>query len=490
MKVISGYVRETGDAEPAANVNVTVRDEATGIAIAPGGMWMGGANPVVTDATGFFSWSSELSPGPVKVEADINAGEVIKIRSGQEMMQAGDMFISDMEVISQLFSDGVYPDIDSSFAPSVVTGQMKITIGTGAANMRGRLLQTHTPRTIDINPNATLTTRLDSVVLEQHVGGDMSGRQNIAVIPGSVNNTLPVINQDADVLQLPVATATIPLGATTPTVAPAVTFSTPRDIVIDNDFLLVRHLSPELKTYIANAFPGVVIEDSGGVVGTFKTINFRNGLAATAVGGEATIDIPTDGISAAMIAPGAVGSSELADGSVTAAKIGAGAVGSSEILDGAVGTLELAANSITETKLHSTLKRNRVEWNGGSYGDLGEWSSGDWRGLNNTLITLAPGSWIILCIATFNLHNHGSTPGYIDCRIGGSGAGGIQGANDFTSSRQYMLPGASNCAPVVSLVEVSHTSDKTYYAETMVRHAAGNPIRMLGGVLHMIGIMR
>lgn len=51
-----------------------------------------------------------------------------------------------------------------------------------------------------------------------------------------------------------------------------------------------------------------------------------------------------------VIAPGSIGTTELADDSVTVAKIAANAVGASEIIDGSVGTTELGALSVTQAK--------------------------------------------------------------------------------------------------------------------------------------------
>ena len=61
--------------------------------------------------------------------------------------------------------------------------------------------------------------------------------------------------------------------------------------------------------------------------------------------------IDNDAVTAAKIAAGAVGESELATDAVTSAKIAADAVGSSEIASGAVGEAELATDAVTGAKI-------------------------------------------------------------------------------------------------------------------------------------------
>jgi hypothetical protein len=96
MKLVSGYVRskQDGSGIPGVNVSVTF-DDNMNQAVPAGGVYMADANPVVTDINGYFEWGSELSPGPIKLIADIPDGAEIKIRSGKETMQVGDVFLSD-----------------------------------------------------------------------------------------------------------------------------------------------------------------------------------------------------------------------------------------------------------------------------------------------------------------------------------------------------------------------------------------------------------
>lgn len=60
-----------------------------------------------------------------------------------------------------------------------------------------------------------------------------------------------------------------------------------------------------------------------------------------------TLRTPLPGsVTAARLAPGAVGSRALSDGSVGMADLGANAVGGAQIADGAVGAMDLGANSV------------------------------------------------------------------------------------------------------------------------------------------------
>lgn len=82
-------------------------------------------------------------------------------------------------------------------------------------------------------------------------------------------------------------------------------------------------------------------DPSWGQVGT-------NGIADDAI---TAAKIATGAVGATEIADGSVGTSELANDSVTAAKIATGAVGADEIATGAVGTDELADSAVTSAKI-------------------------------------------------------------------------------------------------------------------------------------------
>lgn len=358
-KRVSGYVRSKEDGSGIPGINVLILDETNSQAIPAGGVYGADANPVVTDVNGYFEWESELSPGPLKVEADIPAGAEVKIRSGRETMQVGDVFLSDLSDMLKHWSFGVVKEdlVVDPLKVTPVTGQRQVRVKAGLANMRGYVYRLDADRIIDIDANATLTNRIDLVVLEQHVGGDTKGRQGLTVIPGTVNGVAPSTNADPDVFQFPVGTVTVPLNATSVTVADSRIFSAPVNLAIpDNSVgspqivdgsIGLDDLSTSTKTYIDNAFPGITAYDYLNSVSTpitnvsnptntaYKRLYFAGPTQASAgSAGNLVLGLRTKGITTGY----------LDDDSVTGAKIADNAVNSEHYVDRSVDAAHINSN--------------------------------------------------------------------------------------------------------------------------------------------------
>ena len=125
MHELSGYVVHptTGAAIPGATV--TIIDEVTGSPVEVGGVTGGSSNPTSTDGNGYFSWTCELSPGPVQARAT-NGGEV-KISSGKELRQVGSYYSGDIPVIIQSLSAGVIHGILEDFLGILLVLQKAIS---------------------------------------------------------------------------------------------------------------------------------------------------------------------------------------------------------------------------------------------------------------------------------------------------------------------------------------------------------------------------
>lgn len=213
-KRIAGFFRTVPAGLPIAGVSVTMRHESSGVAVATGGMWNVPTNPVVTDANGYFEFTTELSPGPITVDG--TSGSEAKKRSGKELMQAGEAYIADIPLYGKLVSNGVVSGYLNGLSAST-SGTRGVVIATGAHIVEGFIWSIDTTRTLTHDPEAVFTERWDLIVVEQHVGGTFKGRQNLAIVKGVANQTDPTINTDPNIKQVVIHRAKVPNGATTVT---------------------------------------------------------------------------------------------------------------------------------------------------------------------------------------------------------------------------------------------------------------------------------
>lgn len=486
MKYIEGYVRQHPNGGPLANIPVTVRDEALGGAIPVGGMWMASANPINTDANGFFSWSCELSPGPVRVEADVASGTELKVRSGKEVMQAGDIFISDVGQILLMFSPGVFRGVKNGFAVTAVTGQLQVTVATGAANALGRFLSTDTTRTLTIDPNTTLATRYDLVVLEQHVGGTYKGRQNIAVLKGTVDATVPTTNTNPDIHQIPISRVTIAQNATSVTVLDQRVYASPTSLGAAS--VDMPSLAPDVISYINSIYPGVdVRKDLAAVRADTKILNVGFGLNATAGGaGVANIVLNAglddiNGVNLAKyITPNTASAALMNDGT------------------------EWVSSRINMNHIENTIISNPQE------GHVMTWTSGAWRNaafaagsdlqhtdtnfgslgtltgtakLGQAAVTLNAGRTYLLETQThFSARGTGGS-GTFNVWLQGNGTpqGGDQSLREFQTvggvPRMIVLTGRRKVTPAVQT---------SYTAEAWVQHISGDYTDVRSGTVYIV----
>jgi hypothetical protein len=210
-KKIQGYIRDIPNGTALPNIPVTIKSDVDGSTIAVGGMWMGSANPVNTDpSTGLFTWTCELSPGPLRIDADLGGG-AHKVRSGREVMQSAELYLSDLPTFYNVFTNGVVGILGSTL--TTTSAGLNLTVQPGAAILKGMMWQTLTNRVVGVGANGTVAERWDLLVLEQHVGGTQIGRQNLALVPGVANQTDPTINTDPNIFQYPIYRVKIANGA-------------------------------------------------------------------------------------------------------------------------------------------------------------------------------------------------------------------------------------------------------------------------------------
>lgn len=213
VKEISGYVRDRFTGNPAVGAAVVVKDAASGVAIPTGGSYVASTNPMAADGDGFFRWFCDFNPGLLSVEAA--NGDEVRIRTGNELMQKGEMFDSDLSLMLQSFTSGIIVDLYDEFEVFEVSGQRRIRLSTGVANMLGRLISmSQGDLEADLDANPSLVVRHDLVVLQQHIGGSTPGRQGWRIVKGVTSATDPLYNQDPNIFELALARAKIPQNAT------------------------------------------------------------------------------------------------------------------------------------------------------------------------------------------------------------------------------------------------------------------------------------
>lgn len=263
MKEIIGYVRSIPGGEGIANVPVSIRLKKDGTLVAPGGMEQASANPIMTDANGRFSWSCELSPGIVKVEAAIDSTAEMKVRVGDEIMQADDMFISDMSTIGQMFTNGIIEGVDGNFAVTPVVGSLQVAVAAGAINMYGHIFRTHTVRNLTVDANPEFATRIDTVYVTHYHSGADKGKQIIGIAKGIANNTPAAVPTVAGTWSLAIARVTVPLGATSVTTTMVGPTAAPTSTKINNDSILLQHLAPEVEDQLLNSTFSIINPTTG-----------------------------------------------------------------------------------------------------------------------------------------------------------------------------------------------------------------------------------
>lgn len=199
MKSIQGYVRDNPGGVALSGKSVALKYVSSGTNVTTGGEVGLATNPVTSDSNGKFSFTMDLSPGPVYVEADLGGGNK-RVRFGAEVMQAGSGFISDLPTILRTFTTGVINGVGAAFSASASGVDRTITISDGYANIRGILFgwDDGTTKTETGSAYAGAGTRYDYLVLRQYHAGADQGKQQVLIIEGT-NVTDPVVtNSEVD----------------------------------------------------------------------------------------------------------------------------------------------------------------------------------------------------------------------------------------------------------------------------------------------------
>jgi hypothetical protein len=181
-KKISGYVRVEDNQDPVVGASVTVYYEGNGQVVPTGGVAHADANPVSTNSSGYFEWTTDLDPGPVYIESEVG-GVLSRVRSGREIMQAGSMWVSDLGYLATDYSNGFFPDDVPVVTASASSNEVTVQPFSGV--LAGRRVGITQPVTITLDPNPSLAVRKTMLGITQEAVGTAIGRQNIELSYGT-----------------------------------------------------------------------------------------------------------------------------------------------------------------------------------------------------------------------------------------------------------------------------------------------------------------
>lgn len=338
MKVVQGYIRNIPNGTGVSGVSVNILDDVAGTPIPSGGMIKADASPQTTNGSGFFRWTAELSPGPIRVQADIVPGSDVRIRSGQEMMQAGDIFVSDTPVFMRAFTNGVFKSYLNALAVTASGVSRLVTVNTGAAFLGTGVWEIVTTRDVAVPANTTLASRQDLLVLRQYVAGTYHGKQDLVLVGGTVNAVDPTINTDPNILEFPIARVTTAQNAATSTVT---------DLRVYAGVAAVADGSINYQALSSSAIATIseLVFDS---IGSSLIAAAGLNKVVDDAGNTTTLSIPNLGVVTAMLADQGVTAAKIANGTITAAQIAALTITAAQIANGTITNNKLAAGAIPD----------------------------------------------------------------------------------------------------------------------------------------------
>lgn len=373
-------IRETPAGTPANNVDVEVA-----LASNP-------ASPlttITTNADGLATYEVDGNPGPLVLDGTI--GGKTKLRDGRTQDQMGTFFPEDLVYILRTLGNGVikgYSDPDTAandMALSPGTGR-KINVGTGAIILDGRVYRCTATTALDIDANATGSTRYDRVVARLTRDGQTEeGKFELAVLTGTTDSAGPSLTKSSATMEYSLGKIQVVNGAAS---------------FVSGDITDERYSTTLYQAYVQlnpNAFltqaaswtNGDLLYVSGGTV-TRLPIGSANQILKVSSGvptwstvaltlvvqaGDSTVDAAVStldfsstqfdvtsspsGEANISIKAGGVGATELASGAVTDAKVASG-IDATKIGNGDVTNTELSYLANVTSDVQTQL--NNIEW--------------------------------------------------------------------------------------------------------------------------------
>jgi hypothetical protein len=258
---------------------------------------------VTTDIDGWYAYAQDGNPGPIYIDWDVSG--VTHLQYSAITGPSGPVDIAGLPHALRAWSNGYITGVGDELAISATGSAMAVAIGSGAALVQGILYDQGASKNLLIDAAHATLPRVDRIVVRvvpAGAGADIEGKSTLAVVKGTA-----VAGADAAVgVGLPALTQTTALWE--------------------------------------EEIGRVQVDAAVPVIASNKVVR-----SASAVGPRG---LPNDIVTAAAIAAGAVGTSELADEAVTNAKIKAKSIWAQERLaDGSIGPSLLENNAVTTAKI-------------------------------------------------------------------------------------------------------------------------------------------
>lgn len=272
----------------------------------------------VTTTDGWYTYQVDGNPGPFSVEwvyGGVTHRSYSKITGPSAATD-----IAGLPVVLQAFKSGIIGGVGANLAVTATGSGMNVTVGSGAALVKGVLYDRYTSATVAVAASHATLGRLDYIVIRvvpQGSGENIEGKSELVVITGTPATTpaLPALTQTTSLYEFAIGYVTVDAAVTT--------------------------IASNKVAYSSTSLVGATPPSFG--------VNSSH--------------LDSNSVTAFAIAADAVGASELADNSVASANIINGTIAATDLASDAVYIATYREPGGTAFIGHA----NRLDFEGGLY---------------------------------------------------------------------------------------------------------------------------
>jgi len=265
----------------------------------------------VTTTDGWYTYEMDGSPGPLYVQwtyAGVTHTSHSKITGPSAATDVGNVAL-----YMQAFTNGIISGAGANLALTATGAAMNVTVGAGAALVRGILYDRLASSTVPIAAAHATLGRLDYVVVRvvpRGAGENIEGKAELVVITGTPSATpaLPALTQTAALYEFAIGY-----------------------VVVD---AAVATIASNKVVYFSTSFVG----------------------ATPSAGSVTTSSMAANSVTSAAIVNGTITGADIAANTITSSNILDGTILAVDLADGAVTTAKLADLGVTETKLAAAVQ--------------------------------------------------------------------------------------------------------------------------------------